>query len=277
MSEMINIGGIDLAPIEYRGARVMTLSMMDSVHKRPDGTAGRNFRENRERLVEGEDFFEINQPDEIRRLGVSRPQGGTPAMLLVLTQTGYSMLVKSFTDDLAWDVQRQLVKSYFGGERGGVLVARSSSFDDAMRALQLAPLAMNAAEAFGLDKNAAAISANQYICALTGQNLLKGFGQTHLLAANQDTQWFTPTQLSADAGISAQKLNAALSDAGFQQRRGKEWELLPPGKPYARLFDTGKKHEKGAPVQQIRWSPAVLDALRQRADAPGQDGLLGGV
>ncbi|NHZ38355.1 ORF6N domain-containing protein [Massilia sp. CCM 8692] len=102
-----------MAPIEHNDQRVMSLTMIDQVHQRPDGTAGRNFRENRGRLVAGEDFFEIDQPDEIRRLGFSRPQGGVPAMVLLLTETGYSMLVKSFTDDLAWHVQRQLVKSYF--------------------------------------------------------------------------------------------------------------------------------------------------------------------
>ena len=31
----------------------------------------------------------------------------------LITETGYLMLVKSFTDDLAWDVQRKLVDSYF--------------------------------------------------------------------------------------------------------------------------------------------------------------------
>lgn len=30
-----------------------------------------------------------------------------------LTESGYLLLVKSFTDDLAWNVQRQLVNSYF--------------------------------------------------------------------------------------------------------------------------------------------------------------------
>ncbi len=30
-----------------------------------------------------------------------------------MTESGYLMLVKSFTDDLAWEVQRQLVSSYF--------------------------------------------------------------------------------------------------------------------------------------------------------------------
>lgn len=110
---LVIVCGVALAPIEYRGERVMTLSMMDAAHQRPDGTARRNFNEHRERLIAGEDFHELNQPDEIRTLGFSRPQGGTPAMVLLLTETGYSMLVKSFTDNLAWDVQRQLVKSYF--------------------------------------------------------------------------------------------------------------------------------------------------------------------
>jgi hypothetical protein len=35
----------------------------------------------------------------------------------VVTESGYLMLVKSFTDDLAWDVQRQLVNTYFKVEK----------------------------------------------------------------------------------------------------------------------------------------------------------------
>lgn len=31
----------------------------------------------------------------------------------LLTQTGYLLLVKSFTDDLAWKIQRELVRHYF--------------------------------------------------------------------------------------------------------------------------------------------------------------------
>ncbi|TCK28983.1 KilA domain-containing protein [Ancylobacter aquaticus] len=48
------------------------------VRERP----GRTFRENRERFVEGEDFATLNQPDEIRTLGFTRPQGGTPATVI---------------------------------------------------------------------------------------------------------------------------------------------------------------------------------------------------
>ena len=36
-----------------------------------------------------------------------------PQDITLITESGYLMLVKSFTDDLAWDVQRQLVNLYF--------------------------------------------------------------------------------------------------------------------------------------------------------------------
>lgn len=111
--DIVTIGSSSLQTKEYRNLRVVTFKDVDTVHERADGTASRNFRANRERFIEGEDYFELNQPDEIRRLGLSRPQGGVPDKVILLTESGYLMLVKSFTDDLAWKVQRQLVKSYF--------------------------------------------------------------------------------------------------------------------------------------------------------------------
>ncbi|MBY6278300.1 ORF6N domain-containing protein, partial [Symbiobacterium thermophilum] len=98
---------------EYAGQRVVTFRDVDELHRRPEGTAGRNFRQNRHRFIEGTDFFELDQPDEIRRLGLERPQGGVPEKIILITESGYLMLVKSFTDDLSWEVQRALVNSYF--------------------------------------------------------------------------------------------------------------------------------------------------------------------
>lgn len=45
-----------------------------------------------------------------------RHRGGNRSDITLVTESGYLMLVKSFTDDLAWDVQRQLVKRYFAPE-----------------------------------------------------------------------------------------------------------------------------------------------------------------
>lgn len=57
-------------------------------------------------MIEGVDYFIIDQPSEIRTLGIVRPQGGVSRNITTVTQSGYLMLVKSFTDNLAWDVQR---------------------------------------------------------------------------------------------------------------------------------------------------------------------------
>ena len=97
---------------EYQGKRVVTLKDIDAVHQRKPGTASRNFNQNRNRFIENVDFFRINVTDnEIRsQFGISPNAGGT---VILITETGYLMLVKSFTDDLAWKVQRELVDSYF--------------------------------------------------------------------------------------------------------------------------------------------------------------------
>lgn len=127
----VTINQTPLSVKDYEGKRVVTFKDIDAVHGRPDGTAGRNFRTNKEHFIEGEDFWEIKQPDEIRRLGITRPQGGVPEKVTLITESGYLMLVKSFTDDLAWKVQRELVNSYFRVEQ------MRTAFSDLSPQLQL--------------------------------------------------------------------------------------------------------------------------------------------
>lgn len=108
----VMIQGTAIRIKEYQGKRVVTFKDIDTVHKRREGTASRNFNQNRNRFIEDVDFFKIKITDnEIRsQFGISPNAGGT---VMLITETGYLMLVKSFTDDLAWKVQRELVDSYF--------------------------------------------------------------------------------------------------------------------------------------------------------------------
>lgn len=111
--DTMTINGYELPVKDYNEQRVVTFKDIDLVHGRPEGTARKRFNDNKNRFVEGEDFYIVNQPSEIRTLGFERPQGGVPEFIILITESGYLMLVKSFTDDLAWSVQRQLVNSYF--------------------------------------------------------------------------------------------------------------------------------------------------------------------
>lgn len=117
------------------------------------------------------------------------------------------------------------------------------------------------ARLIGCDKQAAAISANQAVQSITGKNVLQLLGQTHLVADNQDALYFTPTELGKRIGTSARGMNLLLAEAGFQMKRNDAWEVTDAGKDFARIYDTGKKHGSGVPVQQIKWAASVLPVL----------------
>lgn len=111
----ISIEGHDLPMVIYKDQPVLTFKMMDQVHERPDGTASRNFRQNRDRFIENEDFFSVpydEHKDLVRRKSSDQNDHARTSMIF-LTGMGYMMLVKSLTDDRAWKVQRALVNTYF--------------------------------------------------------------------------------------------------------------------------------------------------------------------
>lgn len=112
MNDLVEIQGKELQIKEYRGKRVVTFKDIDTVHQRPDGTASRNFRTNRQRFISGVDFFKVCA-DEIRRDKIVEISSKAHEDVTLITESGYLMLVKSFTDDLAWKVQRELVDTYF--------------------------------------------------------------------------------------------------------------------------------------------------------------------
>lgn len=95
---------------EYKGKRVVTFKDIDYIHARVVGTAARNFSQNKQRFIEGVDYFHLSG-EEVQNTNIvdySSPKG-----LTLITESGYLMLVKSFTDGLAWKIQRELMNNYF--------------------------------------------------------------------------------------------------------------------------------------------------------------------
>lgn len=106
-TKVTEIGGKPVSVLEHQRLRVVTFNMIDQLHNRCDGTARKRFNDHKARFILGEDFF-VRNTDEAAEMGFVAPNG-----LVLLTESGYLMLVKSFNDDLAWQVQRQLVNCYF--------------------------------------------------------------------------------------------------------------------------------------------------------------------
>lgn len=114
MNDVMNICGTDVVIKEWHGKRVITFKDIDTVHQRPEGTARKRFNDNRKHFVSGVDFFKVKCSEVRPFFGQTLPNGFNPnGDVTLITESGYLMLVKSFTDDLAWKVQRELVDSYF--------------------------------------------------------------------------------------------------------------------------------------------------------------------
>ncbi|GBC63869.1 hypothetical protein DENIS_4868 [Desulfonema ishimotonii] len=114
--QAIEISGTEIPVIEYKDERVITFKNIDRVHQRPEGTARKRFNDNKSRFIEDEDFFNVPYEEWTQLMTVrfsDGHKGGRKGKIKFITESGYLMLVKSFTDDLAWDVQRWLVKGYF--------------------------------------------------------------------------------------------------------------------------------------------------------------------
>ena len=115
MNDLVTINSHELQIKEYQNQRVITFKDVDVVHERAEGTAKRNFSENRGHFIEKVDYFEVSPKNvpSLEGYGFSKfaPSG------ILITESGYLMLVKSLTDDLAWKVQRELVNNYFKGEQ----------------------------------------------------------------------------------------------------------------------------------------------------------------
>lgn len=118
MAELVKIEDTELAIREYNGQRVVTFKDIDTVHQRPTGTAKNAFKRNKNHLKIGIHYFVLKPEDKSKEISkvhqtylrnITIPNRG----ITLLTERGYLMLVKTFTDDLSWKVQDQLVDTYF--------------------------------------------------------------------------------------------------------------------------------------------------------------------
>lgn len=133
-NDLITIEGTALAVREYNGQRVVTFKDIDTVHQRQSGTARKTFNRNKSRFEVGKHYFMLQLETEnsnvrltdIRNIVV--PSRG----ITVLTERGYLMLVKAFTDDLSWKVQDELISGYFKAKELATAVS-TALIDDGLK------------------------------------------------------------------------------------------------------------------------------------------------
>lgn len=117
MNELVKINEKEIMVKEFNDERVVTAWDIANVHCREVKTVNQQFIRNKDKLIENEDYFVIKREDVLRSQIVTLKElwDNSPAMkeMYLFTESGYLMLVKTFNDDISWQIQRQLVKGYF--------------------------------------------------------------------------------------------------------------------------------------------------------------------
>lgn len=114
MAELVKIENTEMTIKEYNGMRVVTLDDICSVHKCERNRLSRHFERKRKHFIENEDYYTITRKELNDMVSPNSKIAGNPNIKTHLfTESGYLMVIKCLDDDLAWEVQRQLVNSYF--------------------------------------------------------------------------------------------------------------------------------------------------------------------
>ena len=111
---LVKINNNDVMVKEFQGQRVVTAWDIAKVHEREVREVNQQFNRNKEKLIEGEDYFSLT-PMEFSKSQIVIQEfiPNSVKEIILFTESGYLMLVKTFTDDLSWRVQRELIKGYF--------------------------------------------------------------------------------------------------------------------------------------------------------------------
>lgn len=111
---LVKINNNDVMVKEFQGQRIVTAWDIAKVHNKTVSEINQIFKNNRNKFILGEDYFlltPIEFSESFKLIQDFIPNNVKEISLF--TESGYLMLVKTFTDDLSWKVQRELVKGYF--------------------------------------------------------------------------------------------------------------------------------------------------------------------
>nr|DAN32233.1 MAG TPA: hypothetical protein [Caudoviricetes sp.] len=113
-NKLVKINNVELGIKEYKKERVVTAWDIGKVHNRDVGEINKIFNRNKDKFILNEDYFILKIKEFSERFKtIQNFIPNNVKEIVLFTESGYLMLVKTFTDDLSWDIQRQLVKGYF--------------------------------------------------------------------------------------------------------------------------------------------------------------------
>ncbi len=268
---VVQVAEKQTAIIEFKSEPVLLTEQLAEFYGTDSVRIRQNHDRNNERFVEGKHFFKITGQElkdfaSSLKILTNYPEISSKTRSLMLwTEKGAARHAKILDTDQAWSVFEQLEDCYFAvksfQESPINTTDRKSNVREISSALKCC---LSMAKMIGLEGNQAILSADRAVQKITGESPLQLLDATHLHAPVQE-QVFTPTQIGKmlEPKLSGQKVNKVLVDLGYQVKEGDIWLMTEKAQGLGELFDTGKKHNDGVPVKQLKWYQSVVQLVKE--------------
>lgn len=268
---VVQVAEKQTAIIEFKSEPVLLTEQLAEFYGTDSVRIRQNHDRNNERFVEGKHFFKITGQElkdfaSSLKILTNYPEISSKTRSLMLwTEKGAARHAKILDTDQAWSVFEQLEDCYFAVksfiESPINTTDKKSNVREVSSALKCC---LSMAKMIGLEGNQAILSADRAVQKITGESPLQLLDATHLHAPVQE-QVFTPTQIGKmlEPKLSGQKVNKVLVDLGYQVKEGDIWLMTEKAQGLGELFDTGKKHNDGVPVKQLKWYQSVVQLVKE--------------
>ena len=216
-NEIITINNVELGIKEYKKERVVTAWDIAKVHGREVKRINEIFKNNIDKFILKEDYFFLT-PNEFSG-SFKTAQDFIPnnvKEIPLFTESGYLMLVKTFTDDLSWEIQRQLVKGYFK------LKEIKSSVDKDKR-LEIMEKNANVRMAKMLKSLIPFSKSERYKEILVSEATKVLTGRELIPPPEVEAKTITATQIAEKLGVSAQKIGIISNKYNLKTEQNGYW------------------------------------------------------
>lgn len=224
-----NIEGMEFEGIEGgfgEGKRCMLVKDIARLHGKQVKYINKKIKDNRERFNNDIDIIDLKtgSPKElVLEMGFSKAEYGNANNIYLLSERGYSKLLKILEDDLAWEQYDKLVDGYF-----------------AMRGNQLSPQEQLALQLFngGID----AITAHKKLLELETKPLLEKIVEDKPKVQIADERLlkngcYTITEINRSLGLKRGRLTKWAKEQGYIHKT--ITEVNESGRPYFKIYDNG--------------------------------------
>ena len=244
-NKLVKINNVELGIKEYKKERVVTAWDIGKIHNKTVSEINQIFKNNRSKFILGEDYFlltPIEFSESFKLIQDFIPNNVKEIPLF--TESGYLMLVKTFTDDLSWDIQRQLVKGYFK------LKELKSSVDKDKR-LEIMEKNANVRMAKMLKSLIPFSKSERYKEILVSEATKVLTGRELIPPPEVEAKTITATQIAEILGVSAQKIGIISNKYNLKTEQNGYWvhekakycnKEIPNFRYFEHMIDEFKKY-----------------------------------